>query len=202
MLWRRKLGMWWRLNRDESNRLMKQCINEQIRQSLPWILELNKIACRLKIELNNAKEMSKEQWKIHVREKVFIVAKEEAEIEISKLKGYNDNVKDEIVIGKKKRYTTLSQKKAKIWFRMRANIIDPEPRQPYHPNCKWKCKFCNANDQSTEHYVRSCSGIDKDSFQGLDRDTIYSVIQTLDCDEQTFCQVTYIIQKIYYLINN
>ena len=38
MLWRRKLGMWWRLNRKESNVLMKECIKEQISLSLPWIL--------------------------------------------------------------------------------------------------------------------------------------------------------------------
>ena len=130
-----------------------------------------------------------------------MVVEEQVKIEIEKLKGYNDNVTDEIVIGKKKRYITMSQKKAKIWFRMRAGIIDPAPRQPYHPKSKWKCKFCDANEQTTEHYVRYCDGIDDDVFQGLNRNCVYSTIQTLECDEVTLHQITSIIQKIYYLIN-
>ena len=44
--------------------------------------------------------------------------------EIEELKGYRTNVDDDISIGKKKRYISLSQKKAKVWCRMRANIID------------------------------------------------------------------------------
>ena len=83
---------------------------------------------------------------------------------------------------------------------MRADIIDPAPRQPYHPTSKWKCKFCDENDQSTEHYIRKCKKIE-DIFQGLNRYTVYSIIQTLDCDEPTFHQVTIIIQKIQNLIN-
>ena len=55
-------------------------------------------------------------------------AKEEAELELENLKGYNDNISDEIVIEKKKRYVTLNQKKTRIWFRMRADIIDAAPR--------------------------------------------------------------------------
>ena len=201
MLWRRKLGMWWRLNREESNQLMKQCVSEQINLSLPWIVELNSIASRIKVDLTKAKEMSKDQWKRHVKEKVLVLVEEKVKVEVEKLKGYNDNIKDEIVIGKKKRYITMNQKKAKIWFRMRADIIDPAPRQPYHPKSKWKCKFCDANEQSTEHYVKHCNGIEDDAFQGLSRDTVYSIIQTLECDEQTFHLVTSTIQKIYYLIN-
>ena len=199
MLWRRKLSMWWRLNREESNVLMKQCINIQITHNLPWILELNKIACKLNLDLEDAKKMTKKEWKKLVKEKALNVAKEEVDYEIKNLVGYNTNIDDEIVIGKKKRYITLNQKKAKIWFRMRAGIIDPTPRQPYHPNSKWKCKFCSANDQSTEHYIMYCDGIG-DIFNGIKRTTVFTVIRTLDCDEKTFDLVTNIIQKIYYLI--
>ena len=60
MLWRRKLGMWWRLNRKESNILMKECVKEQINLSLPWMLGLNKIACKLEIDLND-------QWASEIR---------------------------------------------------------------------------------------------------------------------------------------
>ena len=180
MLWKRKLGMWWRLSRTESNNLMKQCVSEQIKQSLPWIVELNGIATQLNVDLTKAKGVSKNQWKRWVKEKIVIKAKEESELEMEKLKGYNDNTSDDIVIGKKKRYVTLSQKKAKIWFRMRANIIDPAPRQPSHPISKWKCKFCKENGLRTKHYVRDCNGIKEDVFQVLPRDTVYSIIQTLD----------------------
>ena len=104
MLWRRKLGMWWRLNSEESNILMKQCVNVQISRSLPWILELNKIACRLGIQLDEAKNMTKNQWKIYVKEKVIKMVHEELETEINELKGYRNNIKDEVKVGKKKRY--------------------------------------------------------------------------------------------------
>jgi hypothetical protein len=154
MLWRRMLGMWWRIKRKDSNNLMKQCMNEQINSSLPWILELNRIACVLNVDLGKAKEMSKEQWKKEIMDKVMIVAKDEIEKELEVLKGYKKNIKDEVVIGKKKRYISLNQKKAKVWFRMRANIIDPAPRQPYNPNSIWKCKFCDTEDQDTEHYIK------------------------------------------------
>ena len=201
MLWKRKLGMWWRLNRADSNNLMKQCLSEQIKQSLPWIVEINDIATRLKVDLTEAKKMSKDQWKSQVKGKIVVIAKQEIELEVEKLKGYNDNISDEIVAGQKKRYVALSQKKAKIWFRMRANIIDPAPRQPYHPNSKWKCKFCQKNDQSTKHYIQDCREIEADVFQGLNRETLYSIIQTLDCEEPIFQRVTFILEKIYYLIN-
>ena len=193
--------MWWRLNREESNQLMKQCVSEQINLSLPWIVELNSIASKIQVDLTKAKEMSKDQWKRHVKEKVLVLVEEKVKVEVEKLNGYKDNIKDEIVVGKKKRYVTMNQKKAKVWFRMRADIIDPAPRQPYHPKSKWKCKFCDVNEQSTEHYVKHCNGIEGDAFQGLSRDTVYTIIQTLECDEQTFHLVTAIIQKIYYLIN-
>ena len=201
MLWKKKLGMWWRLNRAESNNLMKQCVSEQINQSLPWIVELNDIATQLNVDLTKAKEVSKDQWKRWVKEQIVVKAKEETELEIEKLKGYNDNISDEIIIGKKKRYVALSQKKAKVWFRMRANIIDPAPRQPYHPISKWKCKFCEENDQSTKHYVRDCNGIKMDTFHGLPRDFVYLSIQTLDCEEPLFQQITIILERIYFLLN-
>ena len=92
MLWRRKLGMWWRLNRMESNKLMKECLKEQINLGLPWLTEINKIACKLQVDLDSAKVLSKVQWKTLVKEKVLAVAKEYMEKEIATLKGYKTYV--------------------------------------------------------------------------------------------------------------
>ena len=111
---------------------------------LPWMVEMNEIACLLKIDLDKAKSTSKETWKMEVKDKIQDQAKHLLDTELKELKGYRENTKDELIVGKKKRYVDLSQKKAKVWFRMRANIIDPAPRQPYNPNSIWKCKFCEA----------------------------------------------------------
>ena len=38
---------------------------EQIKQGLPWLIEINGIASKLKVDLSYAKKMSKESWKNH-----------------------------------------------------------------------------------------------------------------------------------------
>ena len=141
--------------------------------------------------------LSKERWKALVKEKVLKISKHYLETEIKELKGYHNNVEDDIVVGKKKRYVSLSQKKAQIWFRMRANIIDPAPREPYSSVSIWKCKWCNERDQSTEHYVQKCTAIKEEIFENLDRGSIFKTIQTLECDDQTFIRITGILTKIY-----
>ena len=200
MLWKRKLGMWWRLNQDVANYLMKECLKTQINLSLPWIKEINMIACSLKLDLEKAKSMTKENWKAMVKERIKIEAQKSLETEIEELKGYRNNVNDEIIIGKAKRYTKLTQKKAKIWFRMRANIIDPAPRRPFKPNCIWKCKFCETEEQSTEHYIKSCVGVDNEIFGGKNREDLFRIIQTLDCTENEFNHTTQILTNLYHLI--
>ena len=200
-LWKRKLGMWWRISQEKANDLMKECRKEQIDSSLPWIVEINEIACRLKIDLDKAKSTSKDSWKMEVKEKIKDQAKNLLDTELKELKGYRENTKDEVIVGKEKRYIDLTQKKAKVWFRMRANIIDPAPRQPYNPNSIWKCKFCEAEEQSTKHYVMMCEGIEQDIFREIDRETVFNIIQTLECPEPIFNQVTQILIKIYFLIN-
>ena len=199
-LWKRKLGMWWRLSQDKANVLMKECRREQINSGLPWIVQLNEIACQLKIDLDNAKTMTKYSWKTEIKKKIRIEAQKLLETEIEGLKGYRENIKDEIIVGKKKRYVSLTQKKAKVWFRMRANIIDPAPRRPYNPSSIWKCKFCDAEEQSTKHYIKMCRGIKQEIFREINRDDVYQIIQTLECSEYTFNQVTQILTKIYVLV--
>ena len=85
---------------------------------------------------------------------------------------------------------------------MRADIIDPAPREPYSSVSIWKCKFCNEREQSTRHYVQKCESIEREVFDGMNRDFIFETIQTLECDDQTFYQITGILTRIYQLINN
>ena len=179
---------------------MKECKREQINQSLPWIVELNEIACRLKIDLDKAKAMTKDSWKKEIKKKIEEATKMLLQTEIKELKGYRKNITDDMVPGKKKRYVKLTQKKAKIWFRMRADIIDPAPRQPHNPVSIWNCKLCSTPEQSTEHYVKTCPGIKEEVFDGIDRGHVYSIIQSLECTEEVFYQITQILIRIYHLV--
>ena len=156
---------------------------------------------KLDVDLDSVKKMSKEGWKTIIKKKILCKAKEYVEEEMKSNKRYKQNATDEVIIGKKKRYTNLSQKKAKIWFRMRADIIDPSPRTPYHPTNKWKCKFCPAKDQGTEHYVRFCPAT-AHTFEGFNRGDLYQSIQKLDGNDEYLYQATRIIEKIYNMIND
>ena len=89
------MGMWWRLNRQESNQLMKECVKDQINLTLPWILEINSIASQLEIDLDCAKEMTKEQWKTLVKGNVLAKAEQYLQTEIEGLKGYRNDIQDE-----------------------------------------------------------------------------------------------------------
>ena len=200
ILWKRKLSMWWRLNQQNTNTLLKNCKNQQINRGMPWVLGIAKIAAKLGIDLGKAKETSKEGWKNQVKKKITLEAKTYIIKEMDAAEKYKNNAGDEVVIGKKKRYTNLTQKKAKIWFRMRAGIIDPSPRKPYHPTCKWKCKLCPAMDQGTEHYIRYCPGT-AEIFDGCNRGDVYQFIQDIDGNDDYLYKVTNILEKIYNLIN-
>ena len=83
---------------------------------------------------------------------------------------------------------------------MRANIIDPAPRRPFKPTRIWKCKFCETEEQSTEHYVKSCVGIDNEIFGGKNREDLFRIIQTLDCTDNEFNHTTQILTNLYHLI--
>ncbi len=200
MLWKRKLGMWWRINQETANPLIQNCRREQINKSLPWIHELANISVELGIDLNSAKKLPKQSWKDEVKRKIKIKAQEYIEKEMEENKRYDHNMKNGLVLGKRKRYINLTQKKAKIWFRMRADIIDPAPRQPYSPLGKWKCKFCPAREQGTEHYVKNCPGTAQ-CFEGYNRGDIYNFVQRIDGNDQYFYQATKILENVYKLIN-
>ena len=143
--------------------------------------------------------MTKEAWKQEVWKKIYIKTKQYLETEFDETKRYQSNVTDEIKVGTRKRYTNLTQKKAKIWFKCRADIIDPAPRAPYNPISKWKCKFCDARKQGTQHYVRECPGT-AHVFEGFNRDNVYQLIQNLDGTEENLHQTTYVLEKMYNLV--
>ena len=133
-------------------------------------------------------------WKIRENAKQYI--KEE----IEKTKRYKSNIEDDVIPGKGKRYVKLSQKKAKIWFRARTDLLDPAPRQPYNPVNIWKCKFCDITDQSTEHYIKECEAT-RNLMEELNREHVHTMIKTLEGNEQTFYRTTQILTKIYEKIN-
>ena len=146
-------------------------------------------------------QCSKEKWKQEIKEKIRNKAKDYIETEINNTSRYKNNIKDEIVVGKRKRYAVLSQKKAKVWFRLRTDLIDPTPREPYHPESKWKCKFCSAREQGTEHYVRFCPGTAK-ILEEWDRDALFQFIQKLDGPDNYFYGATIVLEKLYFSLKN
>ena len=153
MLYKRKLGMWKRINREESNNVIQQCKNEQINKELPWCKELVRIANELDVDLEEAKTVSKEVWKRKVNKKIY----ERVEVVIVEVMGndnvkrYSNNVKDTISPGITKRYMNLTLRKVKVWMRARLDLLDPTPRRPYRAFSIWNCKFCETIEQTTEH---------------------------------------------------
>ena len=196
MLYKRKLNMWKRLNSTERNKTIIECRREQINKELPWFQEIVKISAYLKINLQEVDKVSKYQWKKEINKKTREKMKEITTQEINNLKRYKNNIKDEIKPETEKKYMCLSQKKAKIWCRMRLDLIDPTPRSPYHPNNIWKCRFCEVGQQSTEHYVVHCKEI-KVKWENIDRARVYEVIQTLEGNTEEMKQITYTLEQIY-----
>ena len=70
VLWKRKLSMWWRLNQENTNTLLRNCKKVQINRELPWISGITKIAVELGIDLEKAKITSKQGWKDQVKNKL------------------------------------------------------------------------------------------------------------------------------------
>ena len=131
-LYQRKLGMWKRINREETNNVIKECKREQINKELPWFKELVAIANELKVDLEEAKYVSKEVWKRKVSKSVFERVKRDFMEGMGNLRRYSNNAKDETVPGKMKRYMKFTQRKAKVWMRARLDLLDPAPRRPYY----------------------------------------------------------------------
>ena len=94
--------------------------------------------------------MEKEKWKSIVKKKIMIATEKELRDETEKLKKYKEIAKDEIEVGKQKRYMRLPVKKAASLFRARTNQLDPSPRKPYWSR-KWRCRFCREKRHQALH---------------------------------------------------
>ena len=140
--------------------------------------------------------MSKEVWKQKVSVKIFEKVKRDFVEGMGNLRRYSNNATDEIIPGKRKCYVQLTQRKAKAWMRARLDILDPAPRRPYRINNIWNCKFCDTNDQSTEHYVVHCQGV-KDIFSGIDRKQFFEHIQTLEMNSEQLTAATKNLANLY-----
>ena len=195
-LYQRKLGMWKRINREETNNVIKECKREQINKELPWFKELVAIANELKVDLEEAKYVSKEVWKRKVSKSVFEKVKRDFMEGMGNLRRYSNNAKDETVPGKMKRYMKFTQRKAKVWMRARLDLLDPAPRRPYRIDNIWNCKFCDSNEQSTEHYIVHCQGVN-DIFSGIDRKRFFEHIQTLEMSNEHLTEATKNLTKLY-----
>ena len=120
------------------------------------------------------------------------------EVEIYETKRYKKNIADEIVPGKPKKYMSQNTKTAEVFFRARADILDPAPRNPYNPESKWKCKFCNERTQGTYHYIVKCQGV---SRMMSDRNRTWTVIKTLDADDEEIRTAGNLLRKLYSRLN-
>jgi hypothetical protein len=154
-LYKRKMMMWNRVNRDESNNLIKDVVKEQVKKILPWFRQVITIGEELGIDIIEGRKMEKEKWKSLVKKKIMIRIEKELKEETEKLKKYKEIAKDEMEVGKQKKYMCLPVKKAAALFRARTNQLDPAPRKPYW-NRKWRCKFCRHKTQDTKHYILQC----------------------------------------------
>ena len=195
-LYQRKLGMWKRINREETNNIIRECKKEQISKELPWCKELVAIANELEVDLEEAKIVSKEVWKQRVSRKVFEKVKRDFMEGMGNLRRYSNNATDETVPGKMKHYMKFTQRKAKVWMRARLDLLDPAPRRPYRIDNIWECKFCDANEQSTEHYIVHCQGVN-DIFNGIDRKLFFERIQTLEMNNEQVTETTKNLTKLY-----
>ena len=71
--------MWKRINRDETNEIIKECKREQINSFLLWCKEIFRIASEQGIDLEKAKIYSKEKWKEEVNKRIKDKVKRELE---------------------------------------------------------------------------------------------------------------------------
>lgn len=152
----------------------------------------------LEIEIEKVKEHGKVSWKRLVKEKMKKAIKEEIEKEIEDTKRYRSNINDEIIPGTPKKYMWLHKSRAVAFFRARADLLYPTPRNPYNPISIWKCRFCNEPDQSSKHYVVECKELVR--MLQYNRERVWNVIRTLEGDEEEIKRTGTIIMKVYQKI--
>ena len=156
------------------------------------------IANKMGIDLLTVKEKEKEAWKRMIKQRINEMVRQEIEVEIDATKRYKENIADVVVPGKPKKYMNLSTKTAEVFFRARADLLDPTPRKPYHPDSIWKCKFCDEKTQATHHYITQCEGVSRAIG---DRNRTWTVIKTLDADENEMRSVGNVLRKLFNRLN-
>ena len=199
-LYKRKMMMWNRLNGEESNDLMKEVVKEQVKKVLPWFRQIVKIGKDLDIDIIQGRKMEKEKWKSIVKKKIMIATEKELRDETEKLKKYKEIAKDEIEVGKQKRYMRLPVKKAASLFRARTNQLDPSPRKPYWSR-KWRCKFCREKTQDTKHYILECKKAQQILGGKITKEEMWRVITTLEGEDNDLKEVAGSLQRLYKEIN-
>ena len=152
----KKLMMFHRMmNRTEENESIKNTINEQIRNSLPWFKQVVRIANEWNINIHEAKEMTKAQIKTKIKEKI----KEKVKIKMQEDRNvatyYKEISTEDIKPGEVKDYMKLEKKLSSAICRARTNTLDPAPRKSNWDTI-WKCKFCNMKTQTSQHYILEC----------------------------------------------
>jgi len=199
-LYKRKMMMWNRLNGEESNDLMKDVVKEQVKKVLPWFRQIVKIGKDLDIDIIQGRKMEKEKWKSIVKKKIMIATEKELRDETEKLKKYKEIAKDEIEVGKQKRYMRLPVKKAASLFRARTNQLDPSPRKPYWSR-KWRCRFCREKTQDTKHYILECKKAQQILGGKITKEEMWRVITTLEGEDDDLKEVAGSLQRLYKEIN-
>ena len=199
-LYKRKMMMWNRLNGEESNDLMKDVVKEQVKNVLPWFRQIVKIGKDLDIDIIQGRKMEKEKWKSIVKKKIMIATEKELRDETEKLKKYKEIAKDEIEVGKQKRYMRLPVKKAASLFRARTNQLDPSPRKPYWSR-KWRCRFCREKTQDTKHYILECKKAQQILGGKITKEEMWRVITTLEGEDNDLKEVAGSLQRLYKEIN-
>ena len=199
-LYKRKMMMWNRLNGEESNDLMKDVVKEQVKKVLPWFRQIVKIGKDLDIDIIQGRKMEKEKWKSIVKKKIMIATEKELRDETEKLKKYKEIAKDEIEVGKQKRYMCLPVKKAASLFRARTNQLDPSPRKPYWSR-KWRCRFCREKTQDTKHYILECKKAQQILGGKITKEEMWRVITTLEGEDNDLKEVAGSLQRLYKEIN-
>ena len=196
-LYKRKLMMWNRINREESNSLIKDIMKEQVKKELPWIQQLIKIGQEIEIDIIKGRKMAKKKWKEIIMRKIRVATVKELESEVERITKYREIAKDEIRVGEQKNYMSLPVKKAASTsiFRARANLLDPTPRKPYWDRV-WKCKFCRAKTQDTQHYILECTKT-SEIIRGRSKEELWRLITTLEGNKKEIEELAIGLQRLY-----
>ena len=199
-LYKRKLMMWNRVNREESNKLIQDVVKTQIKLVLPWFKQIIQIGQELNVNIIDGRKMEKEKWKNLVMKKILIATENTVKSEIDKLKKYKELANDEIAIGIQKKYMSLPVRKAASIFRARTNLLDPSPRKPYWKSI-WRCRFCREKTQDTKHYILNCQRAKEIMGGRKTKEEIWDLITTLNGDQKDMEEIATSLQRLHREIN-